>query len=161
MSTLQINLNKKNLLIGAGAVAVLVAGGFAIPAVLEATAPKPAPFTLFSEARSSCGSEGVEVSDNGLSLSVDMMGEEDWSGAPYTAVDCIIQRTEITSFIEDNIYNTNALAGRQSDTYEIVLGGEGTDWAETVFEIEVQWSYHPDNGLDLTYQAAEVVKTDG
>ena len=156
MTTVEVKIDKKLLLIGTGAVAALFVGLIAAPAVVESLAPKPAALDVFESVRSSCGSEGITVSDGGNTLAVDMMGEDEWSGASYNDVECVIGKTQIPSFVKENIWSTNALAGRQTDSYEIVLGGEGTDYAETVFEVEVQWSYHPDNGLDLTFNATEI-----
>lgn len=147
-----IELNKKTILIAAGAVVAVVVSAFAIPALFV---KEQAPFTLFTEARSACGSEGITVSDGNSTLTIDMMGEDEWSGASFTDVECAIDRATTPSFIKDNIWATNSLAGRQSDTFDVTLGGEGTDYAETVYEVEISWAYHPDNGLDAVLHATE------
>lgn len=110
------------------------------------------PFTLFDDAKSTCGVvDGITVSDKGETLTLEMMGETDWVGADYYAIECMIGAVDTPSFIKDSMYSTRALDGRQSAEYDLVVGGEGTDFAETTYTIEVQWSYHPDSGLDLVY----------
>lgn len=159
MATFEVKLDKKTILLGAGGIVALGGLIFGGVALAGALAPKAASFDLFDDVRSSCGSEGIDVTDGGHTLAVDMMGEDDWSGATYDAVECAVSGAEVPSFIKTNMWETTALSGRQSDSYEVVLGGEGTDYAETVFAVEVQWSYHPDSGLGISFNAEEV--TDG
>lgn len=105
-----------------------------------------APFTLFEDAAKACGGSGITVADEGETLTLDMMGDEDWDGASLSEVECVFDNLEIPTYVIDTIYNTNALAGRQSDSYMT---------SDNSF-IEVSWSYHPDNGLDAVFH-----KTDG
>lgn len=125
-------------------------------ALAGCSAPE-APFSLFENAKSSCGNpDGVTVADDGTSLTIDMMGETDWSGASLYDIECVLSAINIPSYVKDNMYATNALAGRQSDSFDVTLGGEGTDYSETTFSVDAQWSYHPDNGLDATFHATAV-----
>lgn len=94
-------------------------------------------YTGFQDALDSCtASDGVLVSDNGSTLSVDMMGETDYSGASYIDVMCIMEGVKTPDYIVSAIESTRALDGRQHDSFD---------------GIEVSWSYHPDTGLDLLY----------
>lgn len=94
-------------------------------------------YSGFRDAVDSCAaSDGVLVSDNGSTLSVDMMGETDYSGANYMDVMCIISAVKTPDYIVSAIESTRALDGRQHDEFD---------------GIEVSWSYHPDTGLDLLY----------
>lgn len=94
-------------------------------------------YTGFQDAVDTCAaSDGVLVSDNGSTLSVDMMGEEDYTGAGYGDVLCIIGAVETPSYIISAMESTRALDGRQHDEFN---------------GIEVSWSYHPDSGLDILY----------
>lgn len=94
-------------------------------------------YSGFQDAMDSCtATNGVLVSDNGSTLSVDMMGEEDYVGAGYGDVLCIIDAVKTPDYIVSAIESTRALDGRQHDEFD---------------GIEVSWSYHPDSGLDLLY----------
>lgn len=96
-----------------------------------------APFTVFEDAVSECGNpQGITLGDDGTTLTIDMMGEAEYTGASYGDVECIVDAVGTPAYIKDNIWATNALAGRQSDTFD---------------NITVSWSYHPDNGLDAVF----------
>lgn len=100
------------------------------------------PFTAFSEAIVTCGNPaGVTLADEGSTITVDMMGEDEFSGAGFYDVECIVEAVGTPAYIKDSIWATNALAGRQSETFE----------AEDGNTISVSWSYHPDNGLDAVF----------
>ena len=94
-------------------------------------------FDTFQKAVAKCNSpSGVSVLDNGTTLSVDMMGTEDYTGAQLTDVDCIVTAVNTPSYIVENIYNVNAISGRQHDEWN---------------GITVTYSYSEANGLALTY----------
>jgi hypothetical protein len=94
-------------------------------------------YTGFQDAVDLCAtSNGVLVSDGGNTLSVDMMGEEDYIGAGYGDVLCIIGAVNTPSYIVSAMESTRALDGRQHDEFD---------------GIDVSWSYHPDSGLDILY----------
>ena len=94
-------------------------------------------FDLFQKAYDTCGtSSGVSLSDNGTTISVDTMGEEDWSGATYSDLVCIIDAVGTPSYINENIMSTRALDGRQTQEFD---------------GIEVSYSYHPDSGMDIVF----------
>ena len=96
-----------------------------------------APFTTFQDAQIACAaSSGVSVSDNGTTLSVDMMGETDYTGASYDQVLCIIDAVKTPGYIHDAMMSTTAMDGRQHDTYD---------------GIDVSWSYSTYNGLSVLY----------
>lgn len=135
---------------------IFAAASLALIAPLAGCSAPEAEFTLFSDAATACAADGISLSDGGQTLTVDMMGETDWSGASVYDIDCVVAAVDMPTFVKDNIWNTNALAGRQSATYDVTLGGEGTDFSETTFTIDVQWSYHPDNGLDAVFHAEPV-----
>jgi hypothetical protein len=84
-----------------------------------------------------CGlSQGSNIADEGKTLIVDMMGEEDYVGASYSDVSCVVNDADLAmpDYIVSAIETTRALDGRQSGDWE---------------SFEAQWSYHPDSGLDL------------
>ena len=102
-------------------------------------------FTLFEDAASSCGGSGIDVEDKGETLTIHMMGDEDWDGASFDEVECVIDNVETPAYIKNSIWSTTALAGRQSDEFETADGAV----------IEVSWSYHPDNGLDAVFHKTD------
>lgn len=94
-------------------------------------------FDTFQKAVEKCNSpSGVSVLDNGTTLTLDMMGTEDYYGAQLTDVDCIVTAVNTPSYIVENIYSTNAISGRQHDEFN---------------GISVSYSYSEANGLALTY----------
>lgn len=76
---------------------------------------------------------GVTVSDGGKSIIINGMGEESYGATVYDTA-CILSAINTPSYILSNMETTNSLMGRQSDTFD---------------GIDVSWSYHPDNGLDV------------
>ena len=94
-------------------------------------------YDTFQKAVQSCGtSSGVSVSDNGTTLSIDTMGDDDYTGASLADAECLIAAVNTPSYIVDNIYTTNAISGRQHDEFN---------------GIEVNYSYSTSSGLSLTY----------
>lgn len=96
-----------------------------------------ASFDTFTKAIESCGSpEGITIGDEGKTMTVDMMGEDEWSGASLDDTRCIIKAVGTPDYIIADIESTNSLAGRQDAEFE---------------GISATWDYHPDNGLDITF----------
>lgn len=83
-------------------------------------------------------SSGSNLGDEGKTLSIDTMGEEDWSGASYEDLMCVLdnQKLGVPDYITQAVLNTRAIDGRQSDEFD---------------GISMSWSYHPDNGMDITF----------
>lgn len=94
-------------------------------------------FDTFQKAVQNCGaSSGISLSDNNTTLSIDTMGDNDYTGASLADAECLISAVNTPSYIVDNIYNTNAISGRQHDEFN---------------GIEVNYSFSSANGLSLTY----------
>lgn len=94
-------------------------------------------FDLFQKAYDSCGTpSGVSVSDNGTTISVDTAGEEDYSGASYGDLVCVINAVKTPSYINDGIMSVRAMDGRQTQEFDGIV---------------VSYSYHPDHGMDIVY----------
>lgn len=94
-------------------------------------------FSKFTSAYEACGSpSGVTVSDSGTTLTVDTMGEEDYSGAAMYDLSCVVDELQVPQYIRDNLNATTALMGRQSAEFE---------------GISMNWSYHPDSGANVTF----------
>lgn len=93
-------------------------------------------FDTFQKAYDKCGSpSGIRVSDQGKTISIDGNGEYEYSGADISDIACVLYAIEIPDYVISNMDSTNSLMGRQTATF-----GD---------KIDVSWSYHPDNGLDV------------
>lgn len=78
---------------------------------------------------------GYEVAYN--SLSIDGFGEDDYWGASYSDITCVLTKLQMPKSTEARWGNTRALDGQLNDSWE----GPDGDWS-----IEIFWSYHPDSG---------------
>lgn len=93
-------------------------------------------FDTFQKAYDTCGApEGITVSDEGKTITINGIGEDEYYGANITDIACVLYNIEIPDYIISNMDTTNSLMGRQTATF-----GD---------KIDVSWSYHPDNGLDV------------
>jgi hypothetical protein len=94
-------------------------------------------FNKFEEAYKACDEpSGISVSDGGKTLSIDTRGNDDYSGAAYSDMTCILDELKVPQYIRDDIDATNSLMGRQSADYD---------------GISMTWSYHPDSGAKMTF----------
>lgn len=115
---------------------IVAAGIVSVVAVLGLTGCAGS-FDLFQKAYDSCGtSSGVSVSDEGTTISVDTMGEEDYSGATYEDLVCIIGAVGTPSYINDGIMSVRAMDGRQTQEFDGIV---------------VSYSYHPNSGMDIVF----------
>jgi len=123
------------MVVGASVVALALSLGG--PAAAGETAAGTA---VFEAAYESCGpSEGLDLVDGGTTLALDAQGEEDFTGASYETVDCVLGALEAPSRVTELMNSTRALDGRQTGTWD---------------GITATWSYHPDTGLDLLLTVA-------
>ena len=126
-------------------IAALAAGGdkavgerIAGNAVVEAvTDPGP----TLAKAKTQCdppdGRGGVSLHDGNKTLIIDTLGEEDSVGASTTTLYCVLNYLEAPAAVIEHMDSTRALDGRQTSTWESFSAG---------------WTYHPDDGMDLTIQ---------
>ncbi|SIT74172.1 hypothetical protein [Microbacterium sp. RU33B] len=95
--------------------------------------------TLFADAARTCGAG--DVLDDGRTFVVDVEGEDAGSGdVSLSKLDCLFARIGVPSSVQTKMYDTRALDGRQS-----------ADWDD----VEVSWSYHPDDGLDIIFELVD------
>lgn len=117
---------------GAALVAV-IAAAVGISFAVAANAASP-----FEDAMSDCdvpSSSWARVGDEGNTLILDGEGG-DSDGLSLANTVCIMTGLDVPDSTIAKIEGTRALDGVQSDTYG---------------DITVEWSYHPDNGLDLIF----------
>lgn len=100
--------------------------------------------TRIEVAGETAGCTTTVIEDNGASLSFDTEGEDldDTSNATLDEMVCWLGALDTPSYIIDKMDSTNSLAGMVSD-----------DWDG----YEASWTYHPDNGMDLTIVDTEAV----
>lgn len=131
-NTIKIQSNGVKIAGVAVGVLVLIGGIIALSG-----AGNPIPGAL-----SSCGlsetSAGVSVDAGGKTVYFDGTGEEDFGGIDYASVQCVLEKLNAPTSIFERIGSTSALQG-------VVEG----DWAN----FHASWTYHPNNGLDLTLES--------
>lgn len=106
-------------------------------------ATNPTPTATQVEARLSatlgtCGiryDDGAQLGDGGQSLTLDSRGEEDFDGLTYDSVKCVLEDLDVPDATMNLIETTRALDGRQTGSWD---------------GIDATWSYHPDNGVNVT-----------
>jgi hypothetical protein len=92
-----------------------------------------------------CSGEGIDFDDT--SLTIDGKGSDDSSGAnDFIAYFCVL-KAEMPESTQNKWQKTTALQGRVEDDWK-VLDGEAT--------IEASWTYHPRNGVDITFRIDSV-----
>ena len=89
-------------------------------------------------ATNKCCSYGTTLSSDKKSITVDSINKFDLDS--MLDIDTIINELGLPNSLYDEMCYTNALMGRQTETYEYY---------------EVSWSYHPDNGLDVIFKYIE------
>ncbi len=134
------------LLPALAAAAGLVLGvplGVGLTLGIQAIRSHSAASSLLTDAVDTCGlasTAGIDLGDEGRSITFDMKGEEDLTGADITDLACLFAALDMPSSISSHIDQTTSMDGRQSETWDAIT---------------VSWSYHPDRGLDGVLTVAE------
>jgi hypothetical protein len=113
------------------AAGVLVVAGVAVGIVAGMQPSK------LEAALTSCGLEtkaSAQLGDEGHTLTLDMVGEDDFGKLAYDDVFCVLDAIEIPDSVTAQMGETRSLDGRQNAQWD---------------DIEASWGYHPDSGLDL------------
>jgi hypothetical protein len=77
-----------------------------------------------------------QLADEDTTLIVDVQGEDVGSGSiSFAALSCVLVELDTPSYVISQIDSTRALDGMQSASWETYTA---------------QWTYHPDQGLDIT-----------
>ena len=94
-------------------------------------------FDTFQKAYEDCGSPlGVEVADEGKTITIDSIGSDDWTGASYSELTCVVSAVGTPDYINNNIMSVRALDGRQTEEFDGIV---------------VSYSFHPDNGATIVF----------
>ena len=116
-------------IVGAAAGAV-VALAIALPLTLSDSASSD----VLTDAVESCGSpEGIALEDGGATLVFDHRGEDDLAGGSIMDILCVFAELDMPTRISTHMDQTTSLDGRQTESWD---------------GLEIQWSYHPDRGMD-------------
>ncbi len=99
---------------------------------------KKARLDKFKYAFSQCSSRRTVLSSDGKSIVVDSENGRDIAGV--MDIMKIIKALELPNSLYSEMVSTNALMGRQTETFG---------------DIQVSWSYHPDNGLDAIFKLVD------
>lgn len=92
----------------------------------------------FKSAEAACTSGKAVLSSDGTSINVDSKDQYDVDAA--VDILSIITELNLPDTLFTEMCSTTALMGRQTKTYG---------------DIEVSWSYHPDNGLDVFFRIVD------
>jgi hypothetical protein len=122
-----------------GRVAIIVGPiiviGVVVAILLSTLAQQQDPF---AQALDDCGLRAggdAQLMDDGNSLLLDMAGEES-GGLETASMACVLVALDVPDATISRMDSTRALDGRQSDQFG---------------DISVEWTYHPDDGLDVLF----------
>jgi hypothetical protein len=102
--------------------------------------------TFFRKVIEGCdGGSGVDFDEG--NLTVDGKGEDEFSGATYVTIVCIIVDAGMTPATLSRFSNTNSLQGLLEDDWK-VLDGDA--------EVLASWSYHPRSGPSVAMELESV-----
>lgn len=102
-------------------------------AEVEAEAAKLA---ILGDAVDTCkvaNATGFLLGDGGMTLTFDMKGKGQSTGAAMTDIACVLAELDVPTSLVSHMDQTTSMDGRQSETWD---------------NLEVSWSYHPDRGMD-------------
>ncbi len=117
-----------------GALGVAVGAGLALAIALPLALDGSPSSDVLSAAAEACGSpEGITLQDDGMTLTFDHRGEDEVTGGDIADIMCVFTELEMPSRIATHMGQTTSMDGRQSATWD---------------GLEIQWSYHPDRGMD-------------
>lgn len=134
-ATVPASTRRAWLLPTATGVAGLVLGA-ALMAGVTAIGADSGQSSLLSDAVEACdvaSTYGIELADEGRSITFDMKGEADAVGADIADIACLFSELDVPSAVMSHIDQTTSMDGRQTET-----------WGD----LTASWSYHPDRGLD-------------
>lgn len=83
------------------------------------------------------GASGIVFAEDGQTLNFDGKGDEDFIGADYSDLICLLEETVAPSTVLDSMNRTSSLMGVQDAEWD---------------GISVSWSYHPNRGLDASFE---------
>ncbi|PWD50683.1 hypothetical protein C8046_08470 [Serinibacter arcticus] len=134
------------LVVGAVATAAVFAGSAAADERAEeqaAAAAAEARTAILGDALDSCDvrdTDGFALGDGGTTLTIDNQGEDEYTGADFVDISCVFGELSMPSSVGGHVGQTTSVDGRQTASWD---------------DLEFQWSYHPDRGMDGVITVAE------
>jgi hypothetical protein len=127
--------------------ALLGAASVTLTGCAKAEPPTP----RFKTAIEKChikGHDGVQYADKGASLILSTAGEDDYASENINVLNvmCVLKRLKGTAAMQDRMLSTRALDGMQDASWR---------------GISASWTYHPDNGFNLSLEDKALEKTRG
>lgn len=126
-----------------GVIGAVVGAGLALAAALPLTlsggagttrAASSPPSDILAAATEACDSPaGVTLEDDGTTLAFDHRGDDEVIGGDFTDIMCVFTELGMPSRISTHMGQTTSMDGRQTASWDA---------------LEIQWSYHPDRGMD-------------
>lgn len=80
---------------------------------------------------------GITIGDEGHSVSIQTIGEDNTYGAEVSEMACVLQGLDASDSVIARMDSTRALDGRQTGTWD---------------DFEASWGYHPDDGINLVIE---------
>jgi len=137
LTTISSTLVRQNAWVAATGTAVAEAAQAhlcSLPATGSDGSPESYFLSPLAHAKNECAAG--QLADDGTTLIVDTQGEDVGSGSiSFAALSCVLAELDTPSYVLSQIDSTRALDGMQSATWE---------------SYTAQWTYHPDEGLDIT-----------
>ncbi|MCC3278300.1 hypothetical protein LJ754_03895 [Arthrobacter sp. zg-Y40] len=135
---------RRNYALFAGAGLVVGLGAGFLFAQIDFSS-EPEPSMALTDAVRGCGltnQEGIELGDEGQSLTMDSEGDDDFlsEAADEAQIDCVLRALNMPDAVDSRMDHTRALDGRQSAQWD---------------EFAASWSYHPDSGMNVVIEILE------
>lgn len=133
-ATISTSLVQQNVWIEATGTAVAEAAQAHLCSADSGSSPDTFFLSPLAHAKNEC--TAGELADEDTTLIIDVQGEDLGSGSlSFDALYCVLAELDTPSYVISQMEGTRALDGMQSATWETYTA---------------QWTYHPDQGLDLT-----------
>lgn len=97
--------------------------------------------TRIEQAADECNVDGV--GDDGASILMRTSGKNTTGNASYVGVACVLVKLGAGDYVIDHIDSTRSLDGQQTEEWD---------------GLQARWTYHPDNGLNLSIVDRNLVK---
>lgn len=131
-----LTMNAATRIVAVAMLAAIVSSGLVGCAKAE---PPPPRFLTAVEKCHIKGHDGVQYRDKGASLILTTAGEDDWESDDivWSNIECVLKKTKVTAATTDRMLSTRALDGMQD-----------AEWKG----IHASWTYHPDNGFNISLE---------
>ncbi len=99
--------------------------------------------SVFPDVVDKCKNLGFGFESDFSYLALDGIGQEDFLGASYSEITCVIDALKMPKADKARWTHTRALDGVQEAAWSSADGS---------YKITASWTYHPDNGCDINFK---------